>query len=219
MTTSINHIHVLIPPKMAQRPPQGSLKGHPHLALLESTVHCQDAKLRSSGVVVVVFRHQSDMRACLKKSPRPAFDATSRCMIAIVAYIYICICICICLYFYIYICVCTCSYIYIYTHICIHTHTYIHIYIYIGVCVSIYIYIHTHVYSGMQICLYMKLHTRMCAFFLSGLGLQLGLGGQGEVRCSCLPAQTNESLRLRSSVQCCRPSCNSHDFTAVAEVP
>ena len=27
----------------------------------------QDAKLRSSGVVVVVFRFQSDMRACLKK--------------------------------------------------------------------------------------------------------------------------------------------------------
>ncbi|CAE7526662.1 CBP3 [Symbiodinium pilosum] len=27
----------------------------------------KDAKLRSSGVVVVVFRHQSDMRACLKK--------------------------------------------------------------------------------------------------------------------------------------------------------
>ena len=27
----------------------------------------EDAKLRSSGVVVVVFRFQSDMRACLKK--------------------------------------------------------------------------------------------------------------------------------------------------------
>ena len=29
----------------------------------------QDAKLRSSGVVVVVFRYQNDMRACLKKCP------------------------------------------------------------------------------------------------------------------------------------------------------